>query len=54
LQTDECLRGIFQTVNEVLAIDAAVSDTCSNFAQEVGVVLLRKFVVDEAAQRQAL
>jgi hypothetical protein len=51
---DECFGRFLKMVYDVLAItDATVGDPRSNLAQECGIVLLGKVVVDEAAQRQA-
>src|SRR5216683_242019 len=52
---DQCFGRFLQTVDNILAIaDPAIGDRCSNFAQEIRVMLASKFVVDESAQCQAL
>src|SRR5262249_21691221 len=52
---DERFGRILQTVDEVLAIsDTTMGDSRSDIAQECGRVFGGKFVVDEAAHRQAL
>jgi hypothetical protein len=52
---DKGFGRLLQTVDDILAVaDAAVGDAGSDLAQECRIVLFSKFVVDEAAQRQAL
>src|ERR1700730_11124968 len=52
---DESFRCVFEAVYDVLAVtDAAVRDAGSDLAQEIGVVLRGKIVVDEPAQGEAL
>src|ERR1700730_10340943 len=53
--SDERFGRFLETVNDVFAItDAAICDTCSDLAQEFGIMLFSEVVVDESAQRQAL
>src|SRR5215831_2242357 len=52
---DEGFGRVLETVDEILAIaDAAIRDTGIDFAQECGIVFGGEFVVNEAAQCQAL
>src|SRR5437016_9087960 len=53
--SDESARRVFETVDDVLAVaDATIGDAGADLAQKCGVVRGGKFVVDEAAHRQAL
>lgn len=52
---DEGRRRVFETVGDVLAIaDAPIGDGGRDGSQESGIVLRGEFVVDEAAQGEAL
>src|SRR5688572_1805166 len=47
---DEGFGRLLQTVDDILAVaDAAIGDAGTDLAQECGIVLGGKFVVDEAA-----
>src|SRR6266542_5831790 len=51
---DERFWCFLQTVDDIFAItDATIGDAGADLAQEFGVVLFSKFVVDETAHRQA-